>query len=130
MHDNVFKVLAVNFQPIPDLRNVIEGSNELIFLMWVAVTLPSNEVRTSSVARECYHFDWPCIIINCIKRISGWIIECEIKSNYFHMITKYLTSHQSAGFFFHLFESPFGLNKRVYLCHIADLGSNVWENEI
>ena len=53
MHDNVLKIFSINLQPVPGPRNVIESSNELIFLMWVAVTLPSNEVRTSSVAREC-----------------------------------------------------------------------------
>ena len=47
MHDNVLKIFSINLQPVPDPRNVIEGSNELIFLMWVAVTLPSNEVRMS-----------------------------------------------------------------------------------
>jgi hypothetical protein len=44
VHYDFLEVFAINFQTIPNIGNVIEGGNELIFVMWVAVTLPTNEV--------------------------------------------------------------------------------------
>jgi hypothetical protein len=44
MVDDFLEILSINLQAIPDVRNVIKGGNELVFIMRVAVALPTYKV--------------------------------------------------------------------------------------
>ena len=57
MINDFLKVFAVNLQTIPNLGNIIEGGNALIFFMWITLTLPSYEIMLT----ECSQRDRPSV---------------------------------------------------------------------
>ena len=53
MVDDILEVFAVNLQAIPNLGNIIEGGNALIFFMWITLTLPSYEIMLTEGQTLC-----------------------------------------------------------------------------
>ena len=47
MGDDFLEVLPINLQTVPYVSNVIEGGDVLILFMWITLTLPSYEIRTT-----------------------------------------------------------------------------------
>lgn len=77
MVNNFLEVFTINLQTIPNLSDVIESGNELIFVVRVTVTLPTNEIRTTPVTRHCINLYRACIIIDCIECVGRGIIEAQ-----------------------------------------------------
>ncbi len=94
MVDDLLKVLTVNLQFIPYICNVIECCNELLFIVWVTVTLPANEVRPASIARQSLHFNRSHLCKDSIKCICWRIVKPEVETNLFHMISEHLAGNQ------------------------------------
>ena len=91
--DNFFEILTVNLQAAPYICYVIEGCNELVFIVWVAVTLPSDEVRAPPVARQGFHLNRPHFCEDAVEGVSRRVVKPKVETDFFHMIMEHLTSH-------------------------------------
>lgn len=58
MHDYLLEIFAINLQPVPDIGDIGEGSDELVFVIRVTIALPADIIRTRSVSWKRLHLDW------------------------------------------------------------------------
>lgn len=56
MHDYLLEIFAINLQPVPDIGDIGEGSDELVFVIRVTIALPADIIRTRSVSWKRLRF--------------------------------------------------------------------------